>query len=221
MTARPLLAAVLALPVGCLAGLPPLSPAEDARVGLWQRSAWVPSTRERELPREVVSAPGRTDGPNGQISGYCPPRAEVFVLPAGRSLVVRDPCSGPTAFSVREANDERPLSGAAVYGAGGNRRVLPLSDDLILIVMESSGTTLVLADLKAMTAESLRLPKEIPQVRALEVATANGRIFLSGGVIKVVTGSGGCESPPPGMGCDPYVVTEDRSNHQVWSMRPR
>src|SRR5262249_19107734 len=102
-------------------------------------------------------------------------------------------------------------------------RALSLLRDRVLLVNEASpsitlGTALLVADLAAARVDYLDLPRELHEPRRLDVQVVRGQIFLSGGAILVAVGAGGCESPPPGQGCDPYVLKVERPNHQVWAI---
>jgi hypothetical protein len=181
----------------------------------------VPSVGDPAFPHSEETAPGRHDGPDG-ISGFCPPRAEVFALGVGRAIVLREPCSGPTSVVVRDGMGEHRIENGFT-GVVGKWRALPLLRDRVLLVNEASpgttlGTALLVADLAAARVTYLDLPRDLHDPRRLDVQVVRGQIFLAGGVILEGVGTGGCDSPPPGRGCDPYVIKEERPNHQVWAI---
>jgi hypothetical protein len=199
------------------------SKSDDGPSGVWRRAGGVPSARDPMLQHGEETAPGRHDGPDG-ISGFCPPRADVFALGGARTLVLREPCSGPTLVVVRDGVGEHRLENAFI-GVVGKWRALPLLRDRVLLVNEASpgstlGTALLVADLPAGRVTYLDLPRDLHDPRRLEVQVVHGQIFLYGGAIQEGVGVGGCESPPPGQGCDPYVLKEERPNYQVWAIVP-
>src|SRR5262245_43776007 len=101
------------------------APKKELPPGVWQDADDVPESDD-PLPRREEPAPGRSDGPNGMISGFCPPRAEIFILgKGGRALVFREPCSGPTSIVLRDGAGEHPLQNS-FYGVGGKWKVLRL-----------------------------------------------------------------------------------------------
>jgi hypothetical protein len=183
---------------------------------VWRRVQAKTAAFDPELSRAEESASGRHDGAEG-ISGFCPPRADVFALGGGRELVVREPCSGTTWLTLRERTAERQLENI-FYGQGGKWRAMPLAPERVLLINEGNQTVLLVADLDAARATYLAMPRELEGARRLEIQVAHGEIFVFGGVTLEAVGAGGCESRPPGRGCDPYVMREERPNRQVWAI---
>ena len=201
----------------------------EAPPGVWQRLRAMPAVRAAELLRGEEPAPGRGgDGPTG-ISGYCPPRADLYQVRGGRIVVLRDPCSGPMSIAIRDpGGDERPIDGVTAFGAGMARRALPLSRDRVVLIIEPGirfgpPTTLLVIDLGAARADLLRLPRELETAHGLEVAVAGGRVFVTGGVT-VGPGEGpgvGCPEGPSEQGCDPSAPKAERPNQLIFAIRPR
>jgi len=193
----------------------------DEQPGVWQPIDRVPSASEPELARSEEVAPGRHDGNDG-ISGFCPPRADVFALGTGRELVLSEPCSGPTFVVLRDGAVNRRIENG-FFGVIGRWRALPLPDDRVLLINEANpgsllGTGLLVADLRAGRVTYVDLPRELRDPRRLDVQVAGDRIFISGGATREAIGVGGCENSPPQRGCDPYVKTVERPNHRAWAI---
>jgi hypothetical protein len=187
----------------------------------WTDVKAMPAKREPELARRQEPAPGRSDGPQG-ISGFCPPRGDVFALPDHRELVVREPCSGSTHVTLRDGAREQAIPGIAFNGAGGQWRAYALAPEEVLLVHESGQqTSLVRVDLDELYATFEHLPPDLDGHGAgYDVAVAHGAVFVGGGTLRVPVGSGGCNGPrPAGMGCDPVVVYDSRPNRRVYSAR--
>jgi hypothetical protein len=191
----------------------------SGNVGTWREVTAAPARSAAKLASHEEPAPGRYDS-GGQIYGYCPPRARVFDLGSGRSLVTREPCSGVTEIMIRNGKQEQPVADSILYGVTGTWHLLPLDTHRVVMVSEGTTTNLQLVDLATARAQWVRLPSSLERSRGLRVAVAGGEIFLSGGSLELTVGSQGCENPPPNMGCDPVPITKQVPNPKVWALRP-
>ena len=199
---------------------PPASPsAASGNVGTWREVAKAPRAAGAGVPSRTEPAPGRTDSA-GQISGYCPPRAVVFELGNGHSLVTREPCSGVTEITIREGKRERRVADSILYGVVGTWQVQQLDQNRVLMISQGTTTNLQLVDLAAARARWIRLPVPLERGQGLLVAHDRGEIFVWGGTVEVAIGSQGCENPPPNMGCDPVAIVKHVPNPKVWALRP-
>lgn len=170
------------------------------------------------LAHHDEAAPGRSDDARG-IHGFCPPRLDVFVLADGREIAIGEPCSGSTEVFIRDRGAEQHTS-TSFYGAGGKWRAYPLEGDRVLLVHESSETALLVVELGSGTVTSLRRPEALVRPRLLQVSVDGRRIYVSGGTVRGVVATGGCDGArPAGQGCDPYVIEAEHANHHAYELR--
>jgi len=186
----------------------------------WRSVKTVPRQGSPDLGVSEEAAPGRTDHPNHVIAGYCPPKARLYAFGKGRLIVTREPCSGTTQMAIRTSTGEQRVADVNLYGVSGTWRAVPMSASTALMISRGQLLNLLLVDLAAARAYYLRMPGDLEHSSGVEVTVANGEIFLSGGSRLVSVGSGGCDNPPPGQGCDPYVIRQAVANTQVWAIRP-
>jgi len=200
-----------------------MSPARATQLSVtppWRKVMKVPRKGAAELAVSEETAPGRTDHPNHVIAGYCPPKARLYELGKGRAIVTREPCSGTTEMTIRTAGVEKRVAGVNLYGVTGTWHAKRLDVRTVLMISTGQVTSLLLVDLASANAYFLRMPRELERSSGVTVTVADGTIFLSGGMVEVVVGSGGCDNPPPGQGCDPYTITRKQPNKQAWAIRP-
>lgn len=219
-SARELSTVGLLMLVGCAVAVP-----ANAPVNTWTKTNGIASSTP-ELRRREVPVPGRRDIRDRRtqqvtITGYCPPRADVYSLADGRRFVVRNQCAGPTELSVHDGQQERPVTTDGHVRSAHDGRVWQVSNRHVLFYYARGWWAhLLLIDLDQLAARRLSLPSELHQVKNLEVGVAKGHIFVGGGKKRIAVGGGGCENPPPNMGCDPVPVYKTRDNDIYMLYRP-
>ncbi len=202
---------------GPITPAPPHDPTvADGTVGTWKPGTTAPSSPVKPFARREETAPGRSDSA-GQISGYCPPKANVFEMGDGRALVTREPCSGVTEISIRERTGTRMVADSLLYGVTGTWSVVRVDRDLVLMISQGTVTNLQLVDLATARARWIRMPNEYERAQGLNVGVAGSAIYLWGGTLEQALGSEGCDGVrQPGQGCDPVPVVRMVPNKKVW-----